>query len=389
MYLVGIDISKYKYDCFIATEAGEIIKDAFTFQNNSIGFQVLREALSCLDKPGEIKIGLEATGHYGKNLKLFLNNNGYSFMEFNPYLVKRFATSLTLRKTKTDSADAKLLSLILNSVTYQTYPLQSYHMNDLKSLSRYHKKLIHKHSRELVSLTIILDQIFPEFKPFFGNKFTQTAVFILTNYKTPERIMNINSKSFEKIRKISQYSFNTVKFVKLKTLAKNTVGYTSKSLELKLDMILDSANHLSDQINVLESYLTKQIKLINPPTLSIRGIGPLSALSIITEYGDINNFSSPKQMLSYAGLDPSVIQSGMIDKTGKLVKRDSSFLRETLMNSASTFAIHNPVIYEYYMKKKAEGKAHRVVLTHIAKKLIRIIHHLEKNNIAFDSSKLR
>jgi len=389
MYLVGIDISKYKHDCFIATEAGEIIKDAFSFLNNSIGFQVLREVLSSLDKQDEIRIGLEATGHYGQNLKRFLNDNGYSIMELNPYLVKRFATSLTLRKTKTDQADAKLLSLILNSVAYKPYPLQSYHMNDLKSLSRYHKLLVHKHSKELVSLTVILDQIFPEFKPFFGNKFTKTAMFLLNNYKTPERIMNINSKSFEKIRKVSQYSFNTVKFVRLKTLAKSTVGYSSTSLELKLDMILDSVNHLSQQVNTLEKYLIKQVKLINPPTLSIRGVGPLSALSIITEYGDINNFPSPKQMLSYAGLDPSVIQSGTIDKTGKLVKRGSSFLRETLMNSACTFAIHNPVIYEYYMKKKAEGKSHRVVQTHIAKKLVRIIHHLEINNLTFDDSKLR
>lgn len=389
MYLVGIDISKYKHDCFIATETGEIIKDAFSFFNNSIGFQQILKVLSSLGKSDEIRIGLEATGHYGQNLKRFLNDNGYSVMEFNPYLVKRFATSLTLRKTKTDKADAKLLSIILSSTTYKSYPIQSYHMNDLKSLSRYHKLLIHKHSKELVSLTVILDQIFPEFKPFFGNKFTKTAIFILNSYKTPEKIMNINSKSLDKIRKVSQYSFNTVKFVKLKTLAKNTVGYSSSSLELKLDMVLDSVNHLAKQVNTLKNYLIKQIEQINPPTLSIRGIGPISALSIITEYGDINNFPSPKQMLSYAGLDPSVIQSGTIDKTGKLVKRGSSFLRETLMNSASTFAIHNPVIYEYYMKKKAEGKAHRVVLTHIAKKLIRIIHHLEVNNLTFDSSKLR
>ena len=389
MYLVGIDISKYKHDCFIASETGEIIKDSFSFSNNSIGFQQILKVLSSLGKSDEIRIGLEATGHYGQNLKRFLNDNGYSVMEFNPYLVKRFATSLTLRKTKTDKAKAKLLSIILSSTTYKSYPIQSYHMNDLKSLSRYQKLLIHKHSKELVSLTVVLDQIFPEFKPFFGNKFTKTAIFILNSYKTPEKIMNINSKSLDKIRKVSQYSFNTVKFVKLKTLAKNTVGYSSSSLELKLDMVLDSVNHLSKQINTLKNYLIKQIEQINPPSLSIRGIGPISALSIITEYGDINNFPSPKKMLSYAGLDPSVIQSGTIDKTGKLVKRGSSFLRETLMNSASTFAIHNPVIYEFYMKKKAEGKAHRVILTHIAKKLIRIIHHLEVNNLTFDSSKLR
>lgn len=361
MYLVGIDISKYKHDCFIATETGEIIQDSFTFTNDPKGFQKLLNILTSTGLSKETRIGLEATGHYGRNLKQFLLGNGYSFMEFNPYLVKRFATSLTLRKTKTDKVDAKQLSLILNSVQYQSYPLQSYHMNDLKSLSRYHKNLVHKHSKELVSLTIILDQIFPEFKPFFGNTFTKTALYIIHNFKIPKRIMNLNSNSLEKIRKVSQYSFNTVKFIKLKELAKHTVGYTSSSLEMKLDMVLDSITHLSNQIKQLETYLIQTVKEINPPTLSIKGIGPLSALSIITEYGDITKFNNHKQMLSFAGLDPSVIQSGTIDKTGKLVKRGSSFLRETLMNCASTVSLHNPVMYEYYLKKRSEGKAHRVV----------------------------
>ncbi|MDD4069827.1 MAG: transposase [Candidatus Izemoplasmatales bacterium] len=93
-------------------------------------------------------------------------------------------------------------------------------------------------------------------------------------------------------------------------------------------------------------------------------------------------------MLSFAGLDPSVIQ-GTLDKADKLVKQGSPHLRETLMNNTSTSSLHNPVIYEYYMKKKSEGKAYRVALTHVAKKLVRIIYHLEKKKIKFDSNKLR
>jgi hypothetical protein len=94
-------------------------------------------------------------------------------------------------------------------------------------------------------------------------------------------------------------------------------------------------------------------------------------------------------MLSFAWLEPRVIESGTLKKTGKMVKRGSPHLRETIMNSSTTFMIHNPVIYSYYHKKRLEGKSHRVALTHVAKKLVRIIYHLEKNNIKFDSDKLR
>ena len=100
MYFVGIDISKFKHDCAIVDEFGDVITPSWSFQNDREGFSLLKELLDALD--GEKKIGLEATGHYGQNLKLFLENNDFSFMEFNPLLINRFVHSKSLRKTKTD-----------------------------------------------------------------------------------------------------------------------------------------------------------------------------------------------------------------------------------------------------------------------------------------------
>ena len=112
MYFVGIDIAKYKHDCFIFTSEGEIICESFSFENNSIGFTKLQMVLDSLDHSHKIKIGLEATGIYGKNLKLFLSSIGYDFDEINPLQVKRFSSSLTNRKTKTDKIDASQYSTI-------------------------------------------------------------------------------------------------------------------------------------------------------------------------------------------------------------------------------------------------------------------------------------
>ncbi|MGE4572244.1 MAG: transposase [Candidatus Izemoplasmatales bacterium] len=75
MYLIGIDISKYKHDCFIATETGEIIKDTFSFTNNQQGFTEFHNVLQSLDPSQTKRIGLEATGHYGRNLKMFCDKH--------------------------------------------------------------------------------------------------------------------------------------------------------------------------------------------------------------------------------------------------------------------------------------------------------------------------
>ena len=94
-------------------------------------------------------------------------------------------------------------------------------------------------------------------------------------------------------------------------------------------------------------------------------------------------------MLSFAGLEPSVIESGTMSSNGKMVKRGSGYLRQALMNVSMVVIAHNPTFYDYYYKKRSEGKCHRVALSHVCKKLLRIIYTLEKNNIDFDPSLLK
>jgi len=72
-----------------------------------------------------------------------------------------------------------------------------------------------------------------------------------------------------------------------------------------------------------------------------------------------------------------------------MVKRGSSHLRYTLMNLSIPLIQYNIVFAEYYAKKIAEGKTHRVACSHLIKKLIRVIFTLEKNDIDFDPEKLR
>jgi transposase len=389
MYLIGIDISKYKHDCFIATEVGEIIQDVFTFKNNHLGFKEFHDVLKKLDPSQSKRIGLEATGHYGHNLKAFLDREGYSFMEFNPYLVSKFAKSLTLRKTKTDKVDSRFLSMILLSIDYKVYPVKSYHIQEIKSLTRYYKRLVKRRSKELVNLTNILDYVFPEFKPFFNGKFSKTAFYILKTYHTKDRISRLNKQSFENINKISRGHFSFAKFTKLKELAKTSIGSNSSILTFEQASIIRLHDSIYDELKIIEKELINQASLIDSPVFFVRGIGTLSALSIITEYDNFTTFDSPGKMLSFAGLEPSIIQSGTIEKQGKMVKRGSGYLRETIMNVSTSFMMHNPAAYSYYHKKRQEGKSHRVALTHVAKKLIRVIFYLVKHNEQFDSNQLR
>ena len=387
MYFVGIDISKYKHDCFICTETGEVIESNLSFQNTNEGFNQLLNLLKSIDNSKEIRIGFEATGHYGMNLKLFLEKNGYSFMEFNPKLVKEFISGQTLRKTKTDKKDAYQITRYLISVDYKPHQKQFYHKYSLKSLSRMREKCVKQRSYYEVALTNVLDHIFPEFKPFFNNNFSATSLFILAKYKSPEKIKNM--KDYDSIRKASRGKFTSAQFVKLKELARNTIGASNEIFELELETLLTLRSQIDIEINKLENKIEEIIKELNPPTLSIRGIGYISCAGIISEYGDISRFKSADAMVAFAGIEPSISQSGTESHTGHMVKHGSGHLRYYLLNVADYVFLHEPIFTEFYYKKRSEGKSHQVALNHVAKKLIRIIYKLETENITFDSSKAR
>ena len=386
MIYIGIDISKYKHDCFICNDTGEVIVENLSFENSKKGFQQFLDLLKPYDN-SNVHIGLEATGHYGLNLKLFLEKNNYTFMEFNPLLVKEFKKSLTLRRTKTDKVDATIICQKLMSVPYKPNSKLFYHKYGLKSLTRLRESFVKQRSKCMVQLTNVLDIIFPEFKPFFNNRFSATSIYLLDKYGSAEKISNM--RDFDTPNKLSRGSFSYARFAKLKELAKNTIGESNKVFEFELHTLISLYNEIDSKIDSLDKQISTIIKELNPPTLSIPGIGELTTAVIVSEFGDFIKFSNADKLLSFAGLEPSINQSGTILAYGKMVKRGSGYLRYSLMNIANVVIRYNPTFYDFYLKKRSEGKCHRVALSHICKKLLRVIYKLETQNIQFDPSLLK
>lgn len=389
MYFIGIDISKYKHDCFIISNTGEIPLDGFSFKNTKEGFELFLDKLNSLDPSEEKRIGFESTSHYTLNLKLFLENHSLSFMEFQPALISQYGKALSLRKTKADAIDSQTIARWLMNVEYKPHPHSFYHIYSLKSLTRFRFSLIKQRTSYLIKLTDVLDHIFPEFKPFFNNHFGATALYILENYGSPDKIINMDNSVYDKLHCISRGRFSFQKFLTLKELAKNTVGVSNHIFEFELASTLRLYKLVADEIAAAEKEITNLVKDLNSPILTIPGIGYLSAAVILSEYGDISAFASSGKMLSFAGLEPGYYQSGQSEHRGHMVKRGSAHLRCAIMNCCLPLIRFNPVFATYYAKKRSEGKTHRVAMSHVAKKLIRVIYTLVKTNQPFDDSKLR
>lgn len=378
---IGIDIAKYKHDFCIISSTGEVIVQNNSFENNKKGFQLFFSYLKPYNK-ANVQILFESTAHYSMNLELELIDQGYSFMKMNGLIIKQFFKAQTLRKTKTDKADAFALTQYLMANTYKPNSNRLYHIYSLKSLCRTRDRLVRERSKFKIYITNELDKSFPEIKKFFDNKISITLLYILEKYKNKNKIALM--KDYDSIRKVSAANFSFPRFLQLKQLAKESIGHPTETSDFLIQSYVKSINCLSEQIDSIEKQIIESVRKLDTHILSIPGIAEISAGSIIAEFGDIKNFESPEKMLAFAGLEPSIRQSGTLSTEGHMVKHGSGYLRNTIMRVVNSLVMHDQVFNDYYNKKRDEGKHHLVAQSHVAKKLIRIIYTLETKGIDYD-----
>lgn len=212
-------------------------------------------------------------------------------------------------------------------------------------------------------------------------------MYILTNYQMPEKIANM--RAYEPLHKLSRGRFTMSDFIQLKALAKNTVGTTNDYLVNQMRILLELYSLIDAKVGELDDQIRDCIRDNDPPCLSLPGIGELSVAIILSEFGDFSKFQNPSKMLSFAGLEPGYFQSGQSEFTGHMVKRGSAQLRYAILNCCLPLVTNEPVFAEYYAKKRAEGKPHRVAMTHVAKKLLRVIYTLQTKNVRYDPNLIR
>ncbi|HHL0777376.1 TPA: IS110 family transposase [Streptococcus agalactiae] len=383
MFLVGIDVAKDKHDCFICDSEGNVLKDVFTFSNDREGFNLL---LSFMPTSSEnVKVGLEATGHYSLNLINFLIDNGYSPVVFNPLQINLFRKAHTLRKTKTDKIDAKLIALMLSSNDAKPHLDLSYHVTELKSLTRYRSRLKDQLARLKISLARIIEIVFPELEDCVYSINQKSTMALLHEFPSKELIANAHLTTLTNVLKDnSRGKYSKDKALEIRNVAINSIGTSSDASSFELVQTIDMINFYSSKIDELDAKIKDIMIELESPILSIPGISYNLGSIILAEIVDINRFDTPAQLQAFAGLDPATHQSGKFIATGvSMVKRGSPYLRWAILNASRLIAMRDPCFKDYYQKKRKEGKHHFVALTHVAKKLIRVIFKLLKTNSQF------
>ena len=385
MVYIGIDIAKYSHFASVVSSDGEIIVKPFSFQNSREGFMKLVEEIENFQ---DCLIGLESTGHYAENLIYFLYERDYKIALINPIQTDSLRDS-NIRKTKTDKLDTKLIVECLMLKKYSLVNFQDINIIKLRRLSRFRMELIQQQTRIKTQLTGCLDIVFPELSSFFkGNLHLKTSYALLEKYSSAKTIRSARIDGLTNLlynNSKGRYHYDDA--LRLKNLAKNSVGLDNPSIDLQIKCLITQLRLYKEQIKDIDLGIETLMEIINSKIITIPGIGYNLGAMIISEIGDIKRFSNPSKLLAFAGLDPVVKQSGNFQADSmKISKRGSTYLRYAIYRAAFLIIYNNETFHKFYLDKRAQGKSHRVALGHVCNKLVRVIFKILTDNIDFDLS---
>jgi transposase len=385
---VGVDVSK---DFFSAAGLDEGGTELFSssYEMNSDGFTQFLKALSPKGEGlDQVLVAMESTGCYHINLYSFLTSQEIRTMVINPLLIANYA-KLSLRKTKTDKKDARTIAKFLLDHRQEISQLSvSQDLQDLRDLARERESLCHLISATKVEIKRVLRTTFPELESI-GDLYTGVMLLFLQEYPSARLVRAAKPKAIAKILK-QPYVGNKLSFSAEDILqaAKSSVATLSPAKEIILRGKIATLLHLQgrlDEVTKLLTDLCKSTKVDDLEILrSIKGVGPKTAAPFLAEMGEVKNYSSYKKLIAYAGMDPSVHQSGKFIGMSKLSKRGNRHLRRAIYLMTASVVCQNAFFKAYFVKRKREGLPPQKALFATAHKLIRVIFSMLSQRTYFN-----
>ena len=382
MYFVGIDIAKKTHQAAIIYSDGKLIGKPFKVSNTVDGFNLFLEKLTAVNTDlSQFEIGMEATGHYWLNLYTWLSDKSFRLHVINP-LQSDALRNLYIRKTKTDSVDAKIIADVIRIGQYSETQLADENIIALRDLNRQRFYLVDMAADLKRKIIAMMDRIFPEYQDFFSDMFGKTSVQIMKEYTSPEQILQIPTERLTQLlKKASRGRFTETKAKELKALAANSFAalLSSEMTTLLIRQMLEQLDLLEKQISDIEHIIAAQFAQFDTKLTTIPGIGTTLGATILSEIGDINRFDKPKQLIAYAGMDPSVKQSGnFVGTQSHMSKRGSPYLRRALWLAAVVAVNHNDLFKYLFQQKMNAGKTYAQAMGYICHKLLNTVFAILK-----------
>jgi transposase len=330
---------------------------------------------------------MEATGHYWLALYSYLFEQGFDISVINP-IQSDSLRNFHIRQTKTDSVDSFLIAEVIRFGQYEPTKLADEDVIALRNLARFRESMVDTCSDYKRQVVALLDQVFPEYEKLFSDVFGGSSKAFLKTCGTPEQCIQINTKTLSTLlRKASRGRFGTSKAQEIKSAAKDSIGVriAAKTFAFQIQLLIQQIEFTESQVDQIDDQIAVQLKKVNSVVMTIPGVGPATGAIIVGEIGDVNRFANPSKLVAFAGIDPTVMQSGNFSGAhNRLSKRGSPYLRRAIWMAAVIASRSDPVFKAFYEKKRSEGKSHGTSIGAVARKLTYTIFAVLKANKPYE-----
>jgi len=374
---VGVDVSKDSFSAAgLDAEGKECFSGFYSMDSDGFGKFLGIVNARCPDHQ-EVLVAMESTGCYHINLFSFLISQGIRALVINPLLIANFAKR-SLRKTKTDKKDARTIAKFLMENREEISQLSvSQDLQDLRDLARERESISHLVSATKVEMKRVLRTIFPELESI-ADIYTRVMLRFLQAYPSARLVKAAKLKVLAQALR-RPYVGNKLTFSAEDILraAQGSVVTASSAKEIILKGKIATLLHLQERLEEMEKLLTDLCKATRVEDLkilkSIKGVGPKTGVPFLAEMGSVENFSSHKKLIAFAGMDPSVCQSGKFIGKSRLSKRGNRHLRRAIYLMTASVVSKNAFFKAYFIRRKKEGLIPQKALLATAHKLIRVI----------------
>ncbi len=374
---VGVDISKETFSAAGLDAEGNECFSGF-YSMDSDGFCKFLEIITthCQDLQ-KVLVAMESTGCYHINLFSFLTSQGVRAFVINPLLIANFAKR-SLRKTKTDKKDARTIAKFLRENREEISQLSvSQDLQDLRDLARERESISHLISATKVEIKRVLRTIFPELESI-GNIYTRVMLHFLQTFPSARLVKAAKPKVLaQALRQPYVGKKLTFSAEDILQAAQSSVAVASPAKEIILKGKIATLLHLQERLDEMTKLITDLCKATRVEDLkilgSIKGVGPKTGVPFLAEMGSVENFSSSKKLIAFAGMDPSVCQSGKYIGKSKLSKRGNRHLRRAIYLMTAAVVSKNDFFKGYFLRRKKGGLIPQKALLATAHKLIRVI----------------
>jgi transposase len=387
--LVAIDIAKVRNEVLIEAP-GHKRRRRLLVLNTRAEHDRLIEVLQAYGQP--VVCAFEATGNYHRPIAWRLAEAGFEVRLVSSLALARTREALHNSWDKNDPKDAQVILHMLRIQATQVYhdPLRA-GINDVQELSKTHEAIAAAKTQiQHRILTHYLPLYFPEIDRFRGNSRSDWFFAFLDAFPTPASITALTKEEFVAAawdvvgRKVSK----TQILMDIYETARSSIG-----LPLPLDapairmfrMVIAEARSLIRQRNEIEAQADELLRHSQDYQLlrQIPGIGPINALTILAEAGDLRRFHHHRQFLKFCGLDLSTQQSGQYRGQTRLSKFGNARLRRTLW-IAGQVAIRQREngfrhkFERYIARDRDNPDLRRKAMTAITAKMARVVHAVVK-----------